>query len=302
MPYITAGHDDNTVVELYYEDHGTGQPVVLIHDYPLDGRSWHRQVPPLLAAGHRVITYDRRGFGRSSHAAEGYDYDSLAADLDALLTGLDLTETVLVGHAAGTGEITRYLGTYDAARVAKAVFLAGLGPYLLRTEETPYGIELSAFDVLIAEARRDPQARFAELRRDFFNTDENLGTRFDAEAAKAFLDIAAAASPRAAVAVIPTWITDFRTDIAAIDVPVLIVHGTHDRLLPIDATSRPLHALLPRAVYVEIPAAPHGLLWTHADEVNRALLDFLGEGTASRPAAVGDSTVDDRAAETPSHD
>ncbi|MEW2491411.1 alpha/beta hydrolase [Streptomyces sp. NPDC048411] len=275
MPYITVGHDDSAVAELYYNDHGTGQPVILVHDYPLDSRSWHRQVPALLAAGYRVITYDRRGFGRSSHAAGGYDYDTLAADLDSLLTELDLTEAVLVGHAAGTGEITRYLGAYGTARVAKAVFLATMTPYLLRTAETPHGVELSTFDALMAEARQDPQACFAALRHDFFNIDENLGTRLAAEAADAFLEIAAAASPRACVAVIPSWITDFRDDIATIDTPALIVHGTHDRLLPIDATSRPLRALLPQAAYVEIPAAPHGLLWTHADEVNEALLGFL---------------------------
>ncbi|MFF4761561.1 alpha/beta fold hydrolase [Streptomyces sp. NPDC001292] len=274
MPHITVDHD-GTAVELFYEDQGAGRPVVLVHGYPLDRRGWHRQMSPLLAAGHRVIAYDRRGFGRSSHDGPCYDYDILAADLDALLTELDLTDSALVGHSSGTGDITRYLSVYGSARVSRAAFLSGLGPSLLRTAENPQGIELAAFDALISLARRDLRAFFTTLRGDYFNSDENLGSRIAVDAADRFVDIATSSSSRAAVAVIPTWITDFRADLASLDLPLLIVHGAHDRLLPPDATSRPLHELLPQAAYHEVPGAPHGLLWTHADEVNRILLDFL---------------------------
>ncbi|MEU6009684.1 alpha/beta hydrolase [Streptomyces sp. NPDC047453] len=276
MPHITTGHETSAAVDLYYEDHGSGQPAVLIHGYPLDSRSWDRQVAALMAAGHRVITYDRRGFGRSSPAANGYDYDTFAADLHSVLVELGLDEAVLVGHAAGTGEIARYLGTYGSARVAKVAFLAALPPFLLRTGDTPQGLELSYFDALIAKARRpEGHAYFAELREAFLNPDENLGARLGTQTLDAFVDLAATASTRARVSVIPTWITDFRADIAAIDVPVLIVHGDRDRLLPIDATARSLRRLLPQATYIEIADAPHGLLWTHSEEVNRALLRFL---------------------------
>ncbi|MBU3866928.1 alpha/beta hydrolase [Streptomyces sp. 4503] len=280
MPHMTIGHESSAVVELYYEDHGTGQPAVLIHGYPLDGRSWDRQASALLSAGYRVITYDRRGFGRSSPAAGGYDYDTFAADLHSLLVELDLGETVLIGHATGTGDIARYLSAHGSARVAKAVFLASLPPFLLRTGATPHGVELSYFDALIVKARRqDRRTYFAELHDIILKPADNLASRIGVEAMDTFLDIAAASSARACVAVIPTWITDFRPDIAAIDVPVLIVHGTGDRLLPIEATGRPLHALLPQATYVEIADAPHGLLWTHAEDVNGALLTFLGHST-----------------------
>ncbi|MEU6657532.1 alpha/beta hydrolase [Streptomyces sp. NPDC046821] len=277
MPHITIGPDIGGTVELHYEDRGTGRPVVLVHGYPLDSRSWDKQVPALLTAGYRVITYDRRGFGRSSPASDGYDYDTLAADLNSVLDELDLGDAVLVGHAAGTGEIARYLGEYGSARVAKAVFLAPLPPFLLRTDETPHGVDLTFFDELMAKARsRDRGAYFTELCDLFLNTAKTAGTGWDG-AGETFLDIAASTSARACVAVIPAWITDFRADIASIDVPALIVHGAGDRLLPVDATGRPLRTLLPRATYIEIADAPHGLLWTHADEVNEAVLAFLGD-------------------------
>nr|EIF94053.1 alpha/beta hydrolase fold protein [Streptomyces tsukubensis NRRL18488] len=275
MPYITISHATSAVVDLYYENQGTGQPAVLIHGYPLDGRSWDRQVPALLAAGYRVITYDRRGFGRSSHPVDGYDYDTFAADLDAVLVHLELTQAVLVGHATGTGEIARYLATHGSARVARAVFVASLPPFLLRTDRTPHGFELSYFDALIARARQDRHAYLAELCHLLLEGDEHVAEPPGPGTRARLREMAAAASPRACAAVIPTWITDFRADIAAIDVPVLIVHGTRDRFMPIDATARQLRALLPRASYTEIAGAPHGLLWTHAEEVNRIVLAFL---------------------------
>jgi pimeloyl-ACP methyl ester carboxylesterase len=276
MAMVTVGTENSTDIELYYEDHGNGQPVVLIHGYPLDGHSWEKQTAALIEAGYRVITYDRRGFGRSSKVMTGNDYDTYAADLDALLRALDLRDAVLVGFSMGSGEVARYLGTHGSDRVAKAAFLASLQPFLLRTDDNPTGVPQEVFDGIRAAARTDRYAWFETFFRDFFNTDETLGSRLSEAALRANWVTAIGSAPASAYAVVPTWVTDFRADVDKIDVPALILHGTGDRILPIDATARVFHQRLPKATYVEIPDAPHGLLLTHADEVNRALLDFLG--------------------------
>ena len=276
MGFITVGTENSTDLELYYEDHGTGQPVVLIHGYPLDGSSWEKQTAALLEAGHRVITYDRRGFGRSSKATEGYDYDTFAADLKTVLDTLDLRDVVLVGFSMGSGEVGRYLGTYGSERVAKAVFLGSLEPYLLQADDNPEGVPQSVFDGLFAEVQADRYAFFTQFFAGFFNTDEFLGNRLSQEALEANQQLAYNASPYASVWAQPTWLTDFRGDIDKIDVPALIVHGTADNILPVDATGRRFAQALPTATYVEIEGAPHGMLWTHAAEVNEILLDFLG--------------------------
>ncbi|MFR9776753.1 alpha/beta fold hydrolase [Micromonospora sp. MS34] len=277
MPFVTVGSENRTNIDLYYEDHGTGQPVVLIHGYPLDGHSWEKQSAALLKAGYRVITYDRRGFGRSSQPTAGYDYDTFAADLKILLDTLDLTDVVLVGFSMGTGEVARYLSTYGSARVAKAAFLASLEPFLLKTEDNPTGVPQEVFDGILAAVTNDRYAYFTDFYRNFYNTDENLGTRLSEEALRNSWNVAAGASWFASSAAVPTWVTDFRGDIAKVGVPSLILHGTADNILPIDATARPFHQLLPTADYVEIEGAPHGLLWTHADEVNEVLLAFLAK-------------------------
>ncbi|MGW4463991.1 alpha/beta fold hydrolase [Micromonospora sp. NPDC004704] len=277
MPFITVGSENSTSIDLYYEDHGAGQPVVLIHGYPLDGHSWEKQSAALLKAGYRVITYDRRGFGQSSQPTTGYDYDTFAADLNTVLDTLDLTDVVLVGFSMGTGEVGRYLGTYGSGRIAKAAFLASLEPFLLKTEDNPTGAPQELFDGILAAVTADRYAYFTDFYKSFYNTDENLGTRLSEEALRNSWNVAAGASWYASSAAVPTWITDFRSDIPKIDVPVLILHGTADNILPIDATARPFHKLLPDADYVELEGAPHGLLWTHAEEVNEALLAFLAK-------------------------
>jgi pimeloyl-ACP methyl ester carboxylesterase len=277
MPFITVGHENNTPIDLYYEDHGTGQPVVLIHGYPLDGHSWEKQAAKLLEAGFRVLTYDRRGFGQSSQPTVGYDYDTFAADLRTVLDTLDLTDTVLVGFSMGTGEVGRYLGTYGSARVAKAVFLASLEPFLAKTADNPTGAApLEFFEDISRQVARDRYAYYTEFYENFYNLSENLGTRISDEALRQSHAVATSGGWYAASAAPLTWPTDFRADIEKIDVPALIVHGTADNILPIDATGRPFHAALPSATYVELEGAPHGMLWTHADEVTSALLDFLG--------------------------
>ncbi len=276
MSYITVGTENSTSIDLYYEDHGTGQPVVLIHGYPLDGHSWEKQTAALLDAGYRVITYDRRGFGQSSQPTTGYDYDTFAADLNVVLETLDLNDVVLAGFSMGTGEVGRYLGTYGSKRVAKAAFLASLEPFLLKTDDNPEGAApIEFFQGIVSDVKADRYAYFTEFYKNFYNTDENLGSRLSEEVLRHSWDVAAGAGAVASAAAPLTWFTDFRADIAKIDVPTLILQGTADRILPIDATGRPFSRLLPQATYVEIEGAPHGLLWTHADQVNEALLAFL---------------------------
>jgi len=277
MPFVTVGAENSTEIDLYYEDHGQGQPVVLIHGYPLDGHSWEKQSAALLDAGYRVITYDRRGFGRSSQPTTGYDYDTFAADLKVVLDTLDLTDVVLVGFSMGTGEAGRYLGTYGSQRIAKVAFLASLEPFLLKTDDNPNGVPQEVFDGIIAAVKADRYAYFTDFYKAFYNTEDTLGSRLSDEALRNSWNVAAGSSWFASSAVVPTWLTDFRADLPKIDVPVLILHGTADNILPIDATARPFHKLVPQADYVEIDNAPHGLLWTHADEVNRALLTFLAK-------------------------
>ncbi|MFF9352400.1 alpha/beta fold hydrolase [Streptomyces sp. NPDC014734] len=276
MGRIKVGTENSTDIELHYEDKGSGQPVVLIHGYPLDGNSWEGQIPALLTAGHRVVTYDRRGFGRSSQPSTGYDYDTFAADLHTVMEKLDLHDAVLAGFSMGTGEVARYLSTYGSGRVAKAVFLASLEPYLAMTDDNPDGAApLSFFEGVSEAVQKDRYAFFTDFYADFFNLDENLGTRVSEEAVRNAWNVAAGAGPIASAAAPLTWPTDFRADIPRIDVPTLIVHGTGDRTLPVDATGRRFAKALPAARYVEIDGAPHGLLTTHTTEVNEILLDFL---------------------------
>ncbi|MET9697006.1 alpha/beta hydrolase [Streptomyces sp. NPDC006529] len=277
MAFITVGQENSTAIDLYYEDHGTGQPVVLIHGYPLDGHSWEKQAAALLKAGHRVITYDRRGFGRSSQPTTGYDYDTFAADLNTVMETLDLTDAVLVGFSMGTGEVGRYLGTYGSGRVAKAAFLASLEPFLLKTDDNPEGVDGSVFEGIEQAVTADRYAYFSAFYQDFYNLDENLGTRISEEAVRHSWNVAAGASWYASLACVATWTTDFRADVRKINVPALILHGTADRILPIEATGERFRKALPQADYVVVEGAPHGLLWTHAQEVTDALLAFLAK-------------------------
>ncbi|MET9725309.1 alpha/beta fold hydrolase [Streptomyces zaomyceticus] len=278
MPYITVGQENTNPVELYFEDQGAGQPVVLIHGFPLDGHSWERQSAALLDAGYRVITYDRRGFGQSSQPATGYDYDTFAADLNTVLETLDLNDAVLVGFSMGTGEVARYVSTYGSGRVAKVAFLASLEPCLLKSDDNPDGVAPKEFfDGVVAAVKADRYAYYTAFFDDFYNLDENLGSRISEEAVRHSWDTAARGGSFAASAAPATWYTDFRADIPAVDVPALILHGTADRILPAEGTARPFHKALPSADYVEIEGAPHGLLWTHAEEVNTALLAFLAK-------------------------
>jgi len=275
MPDVTVGQENSAPIELYYEDHGSGSPVVLIHGFPLSGRAWERQERALIAAGYRVITYDRRGFGKSSQPSTGYDYDTFAADLDKLLTALDLHEADLAGHSMGGGEIARYLGKYGSARVRRAVIVSGVPPYLLQTPQTPQGVPQEVFDQIAAAVTADRAAYFTEWDKNFFNLDQTLGSRVSAEEVQDAWSTAVGASPAGTIACVPTWHTDFRADLPKIDIPVLVLHGTEDRVLPIEACGPRTHELIPGSEYVPIQGAPHGLCWTHAEEVNAELLRFF---------------------------
>jgi non-heme chloroperoxidase len=275
MPHVTVGQENSGSIDLYYEDHGAGMPVVLIHGYPLSSRAWDKQVPVLLDAGHRVITYDRRGFGKSSQPASGYDYDTFAADLDALLAELDLTGVTLAGHSMGTGEVTRYLGAYGSDRISRAVLVSPIPPFFLQADDNPEGVPGSLFDGFVQAANADSPAWMKGFLDNFYNMDVLGGTLVSDQAFQASWNVATAASATAAVACIPTWKTDFRADLAKIDVPVLVIQGDADRVLPFPNTGKRLPGLIADMQLVVIPGGPHAIAWTHADQVNEALLGFL---------------------------
>jgi non-heme chloroperoxidase len=275
MPYVTVGRENSGSIDLYYEDHGEGQPVVLIHGYPLNGRSWERQERALLAAGYRAINYDRRGFGNSSQPTTGYDYDTFAADLNALLDHLALADVVLAGFSMGTGEVTRYLGRYGSARVRKAALLGAIPPFLLKTPDNPEGVDGQVFEGIKAAIVQDRYAYFKSFLDNFYNVDVLGGSRISDQAWQASFNVAAGSSPHATYACVDTWLTDFRGDLPKIDIPTLVVHGTEDRILPLAATAARLPALIKNARLITVEGGPHNIGWTHPDEVNRALLDFL---------------------------
>jgi non-heme chloroperoxidase len=275
MPFITVGRENSSDTKLYYEDHGQGRPVVLIHGWPLNGASWEKQTAALLAAGYRVITYDRRGFGRSDQPTTGYDYDAFADDLNKVLTAMDLRDVALVGFSMGTGEVTRYLGRYGSERVSKAALLGVVPPFLLKTDDNPEGVDGAVFEGIKAAIAADRPAFLTSFLNDFYNADVLGDTRISEQALQNSWNVAAGASAYATLACVPTWLTDFRQDLPKIDVPTLIVHGDADRILPISATADRLPALIKDSRLVVVPGGPHGLIWTHSDEVNAALLAFL---------------------------
>ncbi len=277
MGTVTVGEENSTPIELYYEDHGTGPAVVLLHGWPVDSRSWEPQVLPLLQAGYRVITYDRRGFGRSSRPTRGYDFDTLAADLDRVLTRLDVREATLIGFSLGTGELARYVGTHGTGRLSACVLIESLAPSFAKSADNPGGADQQAISDLQQAIVADRYAWLTGLLGAFLNLDEYLGKRVSEDTVRAIWAAGAEASPYATWACPQGWLDDFTVDATKIDVPMLIMHGTADRILPIDATARRLPDLIADCRLVEIDGAPHGMLWTHADEVNDALLAFVAD-------------------------
>jgi non-heme chloroperoxidase len=275
MGFINVGRENSAPIDLYYEDHGSGPPVVLIHGWPLNGDAWEKQIPALLAAGHRVITYDRRGFGRSSKPGAGYNYDTFAADLDVLLNTLNLTNVSLVGHSMGTGEITRYIGKYGTKRLRKAVLIGTLGPYLVKAPDNPDGIDASVFSGIQAGIKADRPVAMMGFLKNFYSVDGADGKLVSERVIQANWTVAIGASPIGTVACVDAWIEDFRKDISRNDLPTMIIHGDDDRILPIDVTARRQAKLIKGVKFIEIKGGSHGLPWTHAEEINNELVQFF---------------------------
>jgi non-heme chloroperoxidase len=276
MSYINVGKENSRAIELHYQDYGKGKPVVLIHGYPLSSSAWEKQIPGLVQMGYRVIAYDRRGFGESTKPYSGYDYDTFAQDLNKVMETLDLREATLIGHSMGSGEIARYLSTYGSSRVQKAVFVSPLQPFLLKTDDNPDGLGKEMFDQFQKAVSDD---RFAFLKTFFgnFYASGMVGHNgVSNELLAANMAVGSHASAKAMYDCIPAWLTDFRDDIPKITVPSLIIQGTGDKVLPFEITGKKLSSKLKNSQLVPIEGAPHGLLWTHAEEVNQAIARFLG--------------------------
>jgi non-heme chloroperoxidase len=284
MPRVTVGTENGNEIQLHYEDHGSGQPVVLIHGYPLNGDSWEQQQRALWAAGYRTISYDRRGFGRSSRPITGYDYDTFAADLNALLDHLGLDDVVLAGFSMGSGEVTRYLGRYGSGRVRRAALLGAIPPFLLKTDDNPEGVDGQVFEDIKTAILKDRYAYFKDFLDNFYNVDELAPDRISDQAWQASFNVAAAASPHATYVCVDAWLEDFRPDVAKFDIPILVVHGTEDRILPIESTADRLPDLVEDLHLVRVDGGPHNIGWTHPDAVNKALLDFLADSALERAA------------------
>jgi pimeloyl-ACP methyl ester carboxylesterase len=277
MNYLNVGKENSTNIDVYYEDHGTGKPVVLIHGWPLSLRSWEKQVPALMDAGYRVIAYDRRGFGDSSKPVSGYNYDILAEDLHKIITKLNLRDVTLVGFSMGGGEVARYLSKYGTERVSKAVFMAAIPPFLLKTPDNPEGMDGSIFDGIKKAVIADRPAFLSDFFSNFYNVDVLRGKKISDEVVRLSWNIGAGASPKGTLDCVSAWLTDFREDLKRINMPVLVMHGDADRILPLAATGKRVPEFIKGSRLVVIQGAPHGMNWTHAEEINRELLAFLGE-------------------------
>lgn len=275
LPHINVGQENSSSIDLYYEDHGSGSPVILIHGWPLSGQSWEKQATALLAAGFRVVTYDRRGFGESDKPVSGYEYDTLAEDLHKLLTKLDLRDAALVGFSMGGGEVARYFGKYGSERVKKAVFISAIPPFLLKAQDNPSGVDGSVFDKIKAGIVADRPAFLTAFFADFYNADVLVGKLVSDQVLQLSWNIASGASPKGTLDCVSAWLTDFRNDLARIDVPTLVVHGDSDRIVPVEVSGRRTHDFVKGSRLVVIKGGPHGINWTHAEQLNKELLDFL---------------------------
>lgn len=285
MAYISVDKENSGSVDLYFEDHGSGRPVVLIHGWPLSGASWEKQVPALLDAGYRVITYDRRGFGMSSKPATGYNYDTLAKDLYTLIARLDLHDVALVGFSMGGGEVARYLGAYGSKRIRSAVFMSAITPYLVKKPDNAGGVDPAVFEGIRNSIVQDRFAFLSRFLSDFYNVDELGGKMVSEEAVRSSWNVAANASFKASFDCVAAWLSDFRSDLKTIHIPTLIVHGDADRIVPYAASGKRMAELVKGSRTVVVKGGPHGVNWTHAEEVNRTLLGFLAESAQKKAAA-----------------
>jgi len=284
MPLVAAGKENSAEIQLHYEDHGSGPAVVLIHGWPLSGRSWEKQIPALLADGFRVITYDRRGFGQSSQPASGYDYNVLAQDLNAVVAKLSLEDFALVGFSMGGGEVARYVGRYGTKRVRQAVFISAVTPYLRKAADNPEGVEPKVFDEIQEAIAEDRPAFLTSFFKSFYNLRGGPAKEISEEAVRAGWITAVNASPIGTAQCVGAWGEDFRADLKKLDRPALVVHGTADSIVPLEAAGRRMPSLIKDCRLEIIEGAPHGLTWTHAQRLNERLLDFLKQGVGAAMA------------------
>ncbi|WP_449435062.1 alpha/beta fold hydrolase [Pedobacter steynii] len=275
MPYIKKNPENSSSVNIFFEDLGTGKPVVLIHGWPVSHEMWEYQVNTLVNAGYRCIAYDRRGFGQSDKPWHSYDYDTLASDLHEVITALNLTDVTLVGFSMGGGEVVRYLGKYGSSRVSKAVLISSVVPLLSKTEDHEEGVPTEVFDGMIAGLQNDRPAFLAGFGKQFFSVNEQSNS-VSQEIQNWMHQLAIVASPRATTECVRSFSeTNFRTDLSVITIPIMIIHGDDDKIVPINTTSEVTSSLLPNSEYHVIEGASHGVFFTHKDEVNKLLLNFL---------------------------
>jgi len=276
MPMLSVGVENDAPIDLHYQDRGEGTPVVLIHGWPLNERSWEPQIVALLDAGHRVVTYDRRGFGSSSQPESGYDYDTFAADLSVLLETLDLRDVTLVGFSMGGGEVVRYLAKYGSDRIARAVLAGAVPPYLYKSEDNPDGglddETIAGFENGVEEDRNAFLDGFAT---NFFSANGELTV--SEEDRQYAVDMAAEASTPAILGCIEAFArTDFREDMPKIDVPTLVIHGDADAIVPFEVSGKRSHEAIANSTLVLVEGGPHGFNTSHPDRFNQELLAFLG--------------------------
>lgn len=295
MAFIKVAEQNEGPIGLYFTDHGKGQPVVLIHGWPLSSRSWEKQEGMLLSNGYRVISYDRRGFGESSKPIDGYDYDTFAADLDVLVTTLDLHDAILVGFSMGAGEVARYLRNYGSSRISRAVIISGITPAMLKSEDNPEGVDRSVFDGIQEKILNDRLAFLTGFFKDFYGHGLLSTVAVSDEVLRFSWNIASMASPIGTLKCVTAWLEDFRSDAKHITVPLLVIHGDSDKILPIEATGARLRDLVPDCEFVEIRGGPHGVILSHPQEVNATLIRFL-----TRQSAMERESIIERAS-SPTH-
>lgn len=278
MAYLKVGTENSNPINIYFEDHGQGVPVVLIHGWPLSSRSWEKQVSVLIDAGFRVITYDRRGFGQSTQSATGFDAQTLASDLNILISELDLQNVILVGFSMGGIEVAKYLGTFGADRVQKAVFISAVTPYLFKTEDNPEGVEGNVFETIKQKLTFDRPHFLTQFFKDFYNA--GYFDKISEESLHASWILAMMASPIATLNCVDTWLTDLRADLKSIKIPTLVIHGDMDKIVPVKASGARMKLFLENCEYQQLISAPHGLHWTHTEELNAMLLKFISDRAA----------------------
>lgn len=280
MAYVSVGFENKYPLELHFTDRGAGAPVILIHGYPFSGAAWECQERALIDAGFRVITYDRRGFGESSKPSVGYNYDTFADDLNRIISALDLKNVTLIGHSMGTGEIARYISRFGSENIQRAVMVSPIPPFLLKTPDNETGVDQSVFDGFKEAILKDRYAFMTTFLKNFYGNGMLTNDGVSEEKLRADFNLGVSSGAAAFLKCVDTWLEDFRGDVTNIDIPLLIIHGDADKVLPIDSTARILAKTV--GTLVEIPGGSHGIPWTHADEVNEAILNFLGQ-EASRP-------------------